>query len=362
MKHRLNNFDALRLSAALFVLFSHQHALTGLREPSVLNVHTLGGLGVLMFFSISGFLVAQSWNNDPNAGRFTAKRLLRVWPGLAVALTLTAFVLGPAVSHLPWREFVAHPMVMDYYLSNLRFALRDILPLRFEGNALPTAINGSLWTIPLELKCYLVLGIFGVLGLLKVRWFLIVLTLCGLLVYAVWEPRGDRLVACMGWSPEQRFLLEFGLFFFAGACCHVLRLHQKGRAAWMALVACWFLAVGALLFGRPLLALWLVVPITVLMVGNASTPYLRRFGRFGDVSYGLYIYAFPVQQTVIWLFGDVFSWWTVLGMAVVITFALALASWHLVEKWALHFKPSLKAGALPAAMQTAAPAKTSQHH
>ena len=342
MNHRLNNFDFLRLLAALFVLLSHQHALTGMKEPSILNVHTLGGLGVLMFFSISGFLVAQSWSADPSAARFATKRLLRIWPGLAVALTLFAFVLGPAISHLPLREYFVHPMVLDYYVSNLRFALRDILPLRFEGNALPTAINGSLWTIPLELKCYVALAILGITGLLRVRWFLLAITLAAVLVYAVWEPRGDRLVALMGWSPEKRFLLEFGLFFFAGSTFHALRLHEKGRHAMFALATCWAFAAGALVLGRPLLSLWLVVPITVLVVGNASTPYLRRVGRFGDVSYGMYIYAFPVQQTLIWLFKERLSWWSLLGLTLAITYALAFASWHLVEKWALKFKPTKK--------------------
>jgi hypothetical protein len=102
----------------------------------------------------------------------------------------------------------------------------------------------------------------------------------------------------------------------------------------------------ALLVGRPLLALWLVVAITVLLVGNASTPYLRRLGRFGDVSHGVSVLTrFPVQQPLIWLFGDVFFWWTVLGMAVVTTFAMALGSGHLVEKSALRFKPSPRADA-----------------
>ena len=100
------------------------------------------------------------------------------------------------------------------------------------------------------------------------------------------------------------------------------------------------LAAVALACARPLLALWLVLPVTVLVVGNASTPYFRRAGRFGDLSYGLYIYAFPVQQTLIWLFKDRLSWWSVLGLTLIVTFTLAFASWHLVEKWALRLKPS----------------------
>jgi peptidoglycan/LPS O-acetylase OafA/YrhL len=342
MHHRLNNFDFLRLLAALFVLFSHQHALSGLKEPSVLNVHTLGGLGVLMFFSISGFLVAQSWQADPNVLRFASKRMLRIWPGLAVALTLSAFVLGPAVSQLSLVDYFSHPTVADYYVKNLQFALRDMLPLRFEGNALPTAINGSLWTIPLELKCYLALGILGVSGLLRVRWVWLAIMLTLVFFYSVWEPRGDHWIDFMGWSLEKRFLLEFGLFFFAGAAFHALSLHKSARNSLFALAVCWTLAAGALTLGRPLLFLWLVVPVTVLVVGNASTPYLRRLGRFGDVSYGMYIYAFPVQQTLIWLFKESLSWWSVLGLTLAITYALAFASWHLVEKHALKLKPTKK--------------------
>ncbi|NMM77919.1 hypothetical protein B2J88_36305 [Rhodococcus sp. SRB_17] len=353
MNHRLNNFDLLRLLAALLVLFSHQYALNGMREPTLLNVHTIGGLGVLMFFSISGFLVAQSWSADPNVMRFAAKRWLRIWPGLAVALALFAFVLGPAMSQLPLREYFFHPMVRDYYVKNLRFEMRDILPFRFEGNALPTAINGSLWTISLELKCYVALGILGIAGLLRIRWFLLAITLAAVYVYSVLEPRGDRLVELMGWSLEQRFLLEFGLFFFAGSTFHALRLHEREWSAIFVLVACWVFAVGAFALGRPLLSLWLVVPVTVLIVGNASTPYLRRIGRFGDVSYGMYIYAFPVQQTLIWGFKESFSWWTVLGLTLVTTYVLALASWHFVEKWALNFKPTKKTGASISAPKSA---------
>ena len=143
LTHPKNNFDFVRILAALCVLYSHQHALWGLREPSVLNAHSLGGFGVLVFFSISGFLVAQSWQADPSIWRFAAKRLLRVWPGLAVAILFAALVLGPWVSALPLREYYAHPLIPEYLL-NLRFVVRDALPLQFTGSAIAGAVNGAL--------------------------------------------------------------------------------------------------------------------------------------------------------------------------------------------------------------------------
>ncbi len=339
LPHRLNNFDSLRLTAALFVLVSHQHALTGLPEPSILNVHSLGGLGVLIFFSISGFLVAQSWQADPNLWRFSAKRLLRICPALAVVLVLTALVLGPLTSSLPWREYFSQLLTADYF-KNSRFEFPDQLRIRFAGNTLSTAVNGALWTIPLELKCYGALAVLGLAGLLRRRWLLLVLLLVATGGYALVTPRGDPLVNFFDWRITERFLLEFGLFFFAGTSFYAFRIHQCDLMKKLVLlVVCWVLAGAALFMGRPLLALWLVVPVTILLFGNESTPFLRQAGRFGDLSYGMYIYAFPVQQTLIWLYKDSLAWGVLLGLTVAVTSLLAFASWHFVEKWALRLKP-----------------------
>lgn len=336
--HEQNNFDLIRVVAAFCVVCSHQYALNGLREPSVLNVHSLGGFGVLLFFSISGFLVMQSWESDPNALRFSAKRFLRIWPGFAVVITLTALVLGPFISTLSLSEYYAHPVVKDYF-NNLKFSLRDQLPLTFVGNALPTAINGPIWTIPLEVKCYLALGVLGIAGLLRQRWVVTLLTAAAVFAYAILEPRGDTIVNGLQWAPEQRFLLEFGLFFFAGVIIYKFRVVASRKRAYVVLAACWAIAGIAFVFDRALLAFWLVVPITTLLVGTASTPYLRRIGRYGDISYGLYIYAFPVQQTLIWLYKDKLPWTTLFLLVLVVTVSLAFASWHLVEKRALRLKP-----------------------
>ena len=335
---RINNFDLLRLVAALCVLVSHQYALSGMREPSVLDVESLGGFGVLVFFSISGFLVMQSWESDPVVWRFVARRLLRIWPGLAVVILLTALLLGPLISTFSVHDYFVHPALREYF-KNLRFDLRDELPMRFSGNALPTAINGSLWTIPLELKCYAALLLLGAAGLLRWRWFLLALTCIVGIAFSVADPRGDRLGNFFQWKIEQLYLIEFGLFFFSGAAFYAFRIHESVHKTKVVVLSCWVLAALALWNERPLLALLLIVPTTVLAVGNASTPYLRRAGRFGDISYGLYIYAFPVQQSMIWLFGDRLPWGVVLLLTMATTALLAFASWHSVEKRALRLKP-----------------------
>ena len=338
ISHRENNFDFVRVVAAICVIFSHQYALSGLPEPSVFSGISFGLFGVILFFTISGFLVAKSWDADPHVVRFGVKRLLRIWPAFAVAITLTALVLGPVVSTLPVHDYYFDWRVKDYF-NNLAFSLRDELPLAFVGNALPISINGSLWTIPLEVKLYAALGILGVAGLLRQRWIITLLTLAVVFMYAVVEPRGDRIVNGLLWSQEQRLLLEFGLFFFAGVVFHKFGIHVTRRRALSALALCWMAAGIAYAYNRPLLSLLLVVPVATLVIGTASTRYVRRAARFGDISYGLYLYAFPVQQTLIWLYKDRLSWSALLVLVLITTFGLAFASWHLVEKRALGLKP-----------------------
>lgn len=344
LTHRWNNFDALRMGAALLVLVSHQFSLTGRSEHGLFEVHSWGGVAVLIFFSISGFLVAQSWDNDPRPHTFMARRLLRVWPALAVAVVLSACVLGPLIGSMSWQEYVHDPFFRRYFRI-LRFKNELFLPTGFDGNLLARVINGSLWTIPIEMKCYVLLAAIGTLGLLRPRWrWLVALLVLATAVGYLW-PTPWRY----GWSERRDMPLEFMLCFFAGVVCHHHRARTTGRAAWPLLVAAW--AAGALAFaaGQQVLALVLWVPPTAIAFGTSAWPVVRRLGRFGDVSYGLYIYAFPTQQLMIWLFKDRLPWTMVLALSIGATLVLAFASWHLVEKHALRWKPRAPRQAAPVA-------------
>jgi len=337
--HRRNNFDFLRIVAAFCVLISHQHALTGQPEPSVLGAQSLGGFGVLVFFAISGFLVSQSWQQDPCLWRFAARRLLRIWPGFAVVILLVSVVLGPLVSTLPPRDYYQHPGFVDYFF-NLLFRLRDGLPVNFTGSAIPHASNGSLWSIPLELACYVALAGAGVLGLLRRAWALPMAALLSAAVYFFAQPYWLALTQRAGLGQEFLLLAMFGNFFLAGAAASSLALHQRPHVQQQAIaLSCVLLGLAAYLADQPLLAIWCVLPVIVSLFGNMQTPLIRHAGHFGDLSFGVYIYAFPVQQTLIWLYKDRLSWLTLLAACVAVTLGLAWLSWHAVEKWALQLKP-----------------------
>jgi len=150
-----NNFDFVRLLAATLVFLSHQHVLTGHGELLLLPGLSAGAVGVGVFFAVSGFLVTQSWMRDPHLVRFAVKRLLRIWPGLAVAVFLTVFVVGSAATSLPLGDFLSSRATYDYF-NILRFKIYYVLPGVFEGNPYPRGVNGSLWTIPIEVQWYVI--------------------------------------------------------------------------------------------------------------------------------------------------------------------------------------------------------------
>ncbi|WP_151636456.1 acyltransferase family protein [Noviherbaspirillum aerium] len=325
--HRKNNFDFLRIAAALLVLFSHQYALSGLPEPAIFGM-SAGTFAVLVFFSISGFLVSQSWRQDANPLRFLAKRFLRIWPGLAAATLLTAFVLGPAVSSLDAQAYFSHPALTDF-LRNLKITtVRYFLPGVFEDNIYPKAVNGSLWTIPLEVRCYFALLVAGCLGLMRKPVLVVLATFALGIHYFAFNPDPNR------------YQVHFGLYFFAGVCLDLFRRHWEGKSfLLLAIPAAIALALHAA--GLPQLALVLVVPCAAILIGCQSTPGLKDAGKYGDISYGIYIYAFPVQQTVLWALDKDTAFASGLALAVLMTVFCALLSWHLVESPALRLKSYL---------------------
>lgn len=285
---RINNFDGLRLLGALAVLWSHMFVLTGRPEPQTPLGGSYGHVGVLMFFSISGYLVTLSWRRDSDARRFLARRALRILPGVLVALLLACTVVS-------------------------------LLGLGgFPGNPRPE-LNESLWTIPLEIYCYLILtGI--VLVSRRAGVWMALLMLGG----AVALRAMDSYLA----------LFSYGLFFAMGVLVAEFDLLKRP----VVIAAMGALAVAFMATGHWYLVRVMLVPVAVIYIGTRSWPLMRSAGRFGDLSYGIYIYAWPVQQlAVAFLPGASFA--TLLAVSLVVTTALAWCSWRLVEKPALAFKP-----------------------
>jgi peptidoglycan/LPS O-acetylase OafA/YrhL len=355
-----NNFDLLRLVAAGLVMFAHSFALTGSREPLPSFMHEdWGEIGVVMFFSISGFLIASSWAYDPKPLSFAVKRALRLMPALIVSLLLTALVLGPLVTTVPLDAYLEDPGTKAFVLSNATFQSAYTLPGVFATTHYPLAVNGSLWTLPLELKAYCLVLVLGLLGLFGRRRLL--MPLVGIFValltvnsIRVAIPGADHLVAMLvnvQMPPAlvaqahagafQEYVRLFAAFAIGASLFALARWVPLRWSIAIALAVAWTavtLTVGESISAA--MAAW-VLPYVVLLLAYRSTHLVRLPARLGDYSYGLYIFAFPVQQAISqWLAPT--SGWAMFAIATPIVLALAVASWHFVEAPALTLKQRIR--------------------
>lgn len=335
--HSSNNFDAVRLLAAGMVLCSHQFALTARSQTFMFGRMTLGTVGVLVFFSVSGYLVALSWDRDPHVLRFAAKRLLRIWPGLAVVTLVAACLLGPLVTTWNLADYVRSPLTRDYF-SQLYFSIQQYLPGVFEHSPFPI-VNGSLWTIPIEVRWYGVLLLVGACGLLRhsLRGALLGLVCAyAVYIYLVYDVQHNPDAGLF----HPGFGCEYGSFFCYGAALFRFRETWQ-RHPWRLLAALVVLGTILAACGYGYAALYVLLPFVVIRVGTWSTPVLRRCGRFGDFSYGIYIYAFMVQKTLVQWLGTHQPYAVGLFLTVVFTLPFAVLSWYLVERPALGLKRHL---------------------
>jgi len=334
--HR-DNFDCLRLIGALLVLYSHQYALAGRPEPMLLLGETLGELGVLIFFSISGYLVQLSWDRDPHPGRFLLRRFLRIWPGLAVAVLVCFAIVGPAFAPVYAGVYFADPHYRGV-LRNLWFVTGD--PAVFAHHAYP-GVNGSIWTIPKEVACYVALAVAGSCGLLK-DWRVPLIGVAAVAILYLTVGGGEAGLPALRAS-KLFYPVYFAAFFGAGVVQAKCADRLARLGGWLPLAAM-AASVLAALSGETIVALWCAVPVLSVWFGRAAWPVCRSAGRYGDFSYGLYLYAWPAQQIVVEVLGADASIVRLLAGALSLTGAAAILSWLLVERVALRLKPAGSVG------------------
>jgi len=297
------------------------------------DVYT-GSLAVDVFFVISGFLVTSSYLHRDDLGLFLKSRALRVLPAYAACLVLIAFGLGAIYTELPMWDYLTAPETRDYVITNMQLGdLRWTLPGVFTHNPHPNAVNGCLWTLPAELRMYAWVAILGSLGLLRRRWIANV-TLGALCIIGIYNP---------GIMPQAAFLHLAGFFLF-GAFCYVNR-RWVPISDWLLLA---LVALTAISLHGPM-GLWALSG--TLAYGSlwfAYRPNFHFFNRFGNYSYGLYLWGFPIEQAVAHWFGVPTEPMLIFALSLPLALLCAILSWHLVEKPALNLKRSMLARAEPA--------------
>lgn len=343
---RANNFGALRLLFAYLVIVAHSPELIDgdvSREPltRVFGTITFGGLAVDGFFLISGYLITKSFVTSQSSVDYLWKRVLRIYPGYVVAFLISLLIVGPiGGGHV---EGIGHVCLMN--LKHLALLQSPELPGAFEGSHYP-ALNGSMWTISYEFRCYLIVLALGVIGGLSKRWAVLAGTAL-LLVLSTMDLDNmlHRLGSARALIGDLNETTALTGIFGVGACFYLFRDHVRYKAAAATIAAFLFLLMmfspllatpGLAIFGGYLL-FWFAFAV--------RSERLRSIGQTVDLSYGVYLYAFPIQKLII-LFSPDLSPWTVTAVTIVVASGIAWFSWWLIEKPALDLR-GLKTGAIP---------------
>ncbi|HEY4301747.1 MAG TPA: acyltransferase family protein [Candidatus Didemnitutus sp.] len=332
-----NAFDLLRLVLALLVVYTHAHLLGAFGEEPlskfVRSQTSAGTLAVLGFFGLSGFLVTQSFEVQGDGLLFARARLLRILPGLYLALVLTAFVFAPCISHFGsaaggWNATEA----TGYIVRNALVVVREwnigrtLAGLPYEGS-----LNGALWSLFPECICYgvvLLLGLLGSIPLRRVNVLMLLVVVYVFHVILVVSPgsssRVPTVLSLTGWAPDIAA-------FLTGSAVYLYRqeVAPGGNQAWLWLLV----SAGLLKFGGWVLLAPLVLPLALI-----HGAHLFRVRLPFDLSYGIYVLHFPVLQllSAIGLHHQGFVRY--FGAGVFITILFAAVSWFLVERPSLAFK------------------------
>lgn len=326
-----NNFDLLRMVAALCVLVSHApYVLWGeswSTDPFYyLFGMSMGSFGVHIFFVISGFLVTHSYLNRRNDLDFVLARVLRIMPALIAVVVLTTLI-GVLFSRLSAGEYFTHPTTWSYLNNVLLFRMSYHLPEVFMDLPLAQEMNGSLWSLPFEVVCYGVLFIIGIIKLLNHKH----LVMGAFLLLATTVPLYEAQLAELA-IPLLQLNLHATLFlltfFLAGTVLYLFRErigYNRGVSVLLLLAYIAIVNTTAVNWFQ-----FILFPYLVIAAAFQRAPRLARAGRFGDPSYGIYLWAFPIQQITSSLFQEQ-GMWLVLPLSLLVTVVLGYGSWHLLE-------------------------------
>lgn len=328
-------FDGLRLLAAFGVLVSHGMLMPTGTEPLEVVARTVGRIGywgVFTFFIISGFLLARSLAQEPDALRFAVNRLLRIYPGLIACAVVTAFGLGLLGTALPWQAYLAHDDALGYVgLTAQCLCARGWLPGVFGYEAsdeLRSIINGSLWSLSYEVLSYtLLLALW--LALRSVR--ATVFALMALAAATLALPAAHERLAGVA----------FTLPYFAGGALMYLVYERFGVQRAVALACAAGVALAAS-FGGLALAYATLGAYVVVYLGTRPNPGSALSARVGDLSYGVYLYGWPVQQLVKQATQSTDPW-LMLALSAAATCVCAWVSSRCIERPALRLKAPVTA-------------------
>lgn len=339
-----NNFDVLRLLLAVAVIFTHSYALLytdfAQREPlQVIDRQqmSLATMCVNFFFVISGFLITQSWLRSRGAWSYFKKRILRIYPAFLLVSIVCAFVVGPLGAADP--HAYLHGVTLKHFLKKFIELKEPLFGYTFMSNPCQYLVDGSVWTIRYEFGCYILVALIGLIGLFKWRAAPLALFACafGLFIYQQYTGWTFNHYQAVKILDKPDYWPRFLTMFLAGMVAYLYR-DKIPRQRWLffaSVIAC----VMAVFSDHNLtIALPIAGVYALLYIASSQTINLHNFGSKVDLSYGTYLWAWPIQQLLVLYFGDKLNEWSLFFAATALTLIAATISWFLVERPALSLK------------------------
>lgn len=346
-----NNFDLLRFLLASSVIICHCYAVYYGWEQFVLKEPfmkwsggkiSIGSTAVNFFFVISGFLIVRSFENSDNFWEYLKKRILRIYPGFIAVFILSFFLFGPLgmmkeISFIEYQDFLSS-IPFKRETANM-LSLQSPIESRYFIQLPQSGLNNSLWTIQYEFICYMLLPGIAWAGVIKhKKWILLLLMFCYLLLalqsmgYIL--PFKQSLSGKIIGNPY--YYPRFFTYFLCGSCIYVFRKNIP-RNRWLAL-----LSFGLFLFAFKLKLIDLIWPPTgtylLVYVAYHHKYIYPKFAKYGDFSYGIYLYGWPLQQLIMLWLGEILNVFTFFAIVFPIVVFFAALSWKFVESPALRFK------------------------
>jgi peptidoglycan/LPS O-acetylase OafA/YrhL len=345
--NRNNNLDFLRLFFSVAVILSHSFPLGVGKEDTEPMMRlsagqtTLGTLAVDSFFIISGFLITHSYMRSSSVRVYFRKRVERIYPGFVICMLICGLVVAPlAGAASPFLHVVSRMLNFAAATSFLHeFSYQHAFALNPKG-----AINGSVWSISYEFACYIAVAMLGVGGLLRRKGAISIL-FCLSLVSLVTSAclvnlcrRGDLSVPQILNHPLfwDKVLLRGPLVpaYLAGVVFYLYRERIPHNSVWAGISVC-VLGLSCVTPGMWQLCFPVAGTYLLFWLGFHTRVQLHNFARFGDFSYGTYLYAFPIQQLLVQRSGGFLNPYLLFVVATPLSVLAAIASWHGVEKWFL---------------------------
>ncbi len=332
-----NNLNFMRLALAISVVYSHSYPLSGSNVGDLFSQHFIyscGNFAVMSFFVVSGFLMVKSFNNSGNVFIYFWHRFLRIYPALWMSILLAVILGFISQNQYGFINFFTDQETISFVkINSLLYSAAFNLPGVFKTNYWPNGVNGSLWTLPLEVRMYLFVAFLGVFSVLEKKYFNLLFLI--LLIFGV----NMSYPIFAGLDPTSNSVCAF---FLMGMFWQLNGLKFNNVTFFICLIISFFALKGKLPFYF-LLFSWSYCLLYIAFIPNIFRGF---FNRIGDYSYGVYVYSFLIQQFIVHWF---MLWFSTVHLeplllfiiSICISFVLSVFSWHFIESKCLRLKNKL---------------------